>query len=250
MAGNRVARPLPKRRRLASAQPGCKPSSTLTFELTEDQLDTLANGPALCTSCHRNFAQRPHDVVRCARFALRIPAICATDCPRRCRTTTCLVCSRTCTAPPLSLPPTPALTRSPTPSMTPHPSPRRPALALSTNSRTSNGTATTAPSLCGGTATGKRRKPLPWDPEDSDRANSPSDDEKVGKDMERSGCGRTVCRKCCLENPVRCAWPHCSQYPPNQWAKSSVFSATATCYDCLNQPYSPPTQQFDARGSH
>ena len=209
MAGNRIARPLPKRRRLASAQLDFKSesSSTLTLGLTEQQLDTLTTGTALCSSCHRSFTQRPRDVVRCARFALRIPTICAADRLGRCRATTCLVCSRTCSTPPVSLPPTPALTRSPTPSMTPHPSPRCPALALSTNSLTSNGTVTTGPSVGGQIATGKRRKPLPGDADDSEGADSSSDDEKVGKETLRHGCGRTVCRKCCYENPVRCACP-------------------------------------------
>ncbi|EPT02249.1 hypothetical protein FOMPIDRAFT_160388 [Fomitopsis schrenkii] len=207
MMGDRLARPLPKRRKLASAQVGRKSSSTSTFGLTVQHLDTLTHGTALCTSCHRNFAQRLNEVVRCAR----------------CRATTCLVCSRTCSAPPLSLPPTPALTRSSTPS--PYPSPRRPALALSTNSRIPNGMVNALPSTRGHAATGKRRKPLLLN---SDEGCS-SDDEKAGKDTSQHGCGRTVCRKCCHENPL---------------------SATTICYDCLNQPYNPPTQQFDARGSH
>ncbi|KAI0723664.1 hypothetical protein C8Q72DRAFT_858653 [Fomitopsis betulina] len=210
MAGNRVARPLPKRRRLASAPFGRKSSSTLTSELTEQHLDTLAGRTALCTSCHRNLAQRLIDVVRCAR----------------CRETTCLVCSRTCSAPPLILPPTPALTRSTTP--TPCPSPRRTALALSTNSRTTNGMLNTLPSARGYAATGKRRKPHSLDADDSEHASCSSDDEKAGKHTSH-GCGRIVCRKCCHENPS---------------------SATTTCYDCLNQLYNTPTQLFDARNSH
>lgn len=199
MMGDRLARPLPKRRKLASAQVGRKSSSTSTFGLTVQHLDTLTHGTALCTSCHRNFAQRLNEVVRCARFALRTLVICATDRLGRCRATTCLVCSRTCSAPPLSLPPTPALTRSSTPS--PYPSPRRPALALSTNSRIPNGMVNALPSTRGHAATGKRRKPLLLN---SDEGCS-SDDEKAGKDTSQHGCGRTVCRKCCHENPLRCA---------------------------------------------
>ncbi|KZT66895.1 hypothetical protein DAEQUDRAFT_729674 [Daedalea quercina L-15889] len=178
-----------------------------------EQLDGVNDGIPVCISCHRSFARRVSEIVRCAR----------------CRATTCVVCSRTCSAPPLSLPPTPALTRSTTPSASPMSSPRRPALALSTNSRTSNALLSPVPPLSEQPAIGKRRKPLRRDTDGDEHQSWSSDDEKVSKEPTRGGCGRTICRNCCYEN---------------------FLSAATTCYDCLNHPYSPPTQQCDAHGSH
>ncbi|KAH9929168.1 uncharacterized protein B0H18DRAFT_997868 [Fomitopsis serialis] len=209
MGVERIARPLPKRRRLVSAQSSAKDASTLTAP-AEQHLDLVGDGVPVCVSCHRSFARRVSEIVRCAR----------------CRATTCLVCSRACSAPPLSLPPTPALTRSSTPSPSPFPSPRRPALALSTNSRTANALLNPASDHA---TTGKRRKPLQWDTDEDEQQSSLSDHEKAPKETALRGCGRIVCRNCCYEN---------------------TMSASTTCYDCLNHPYNPPTQQVDARGSH
>ncbi|KAH9840797.1 uncharacterized protein C8Q71DRAFT_423557 [Rhodofomes roseus] len=225
MGLERIARPLPKRRRLVSAQSSLKDASTLTTPV-EQHLDLVNDGIPVCVSCHRSFPRKVNEVVRCARFAIRAVCVCATDCRLRCRATTCLVCSRTCSAPPLSMPPTPALTRSSTPSPSPSPSPRRPALALSTNSRTANALSNPAPER---TPAGKRRKPLQSDTDGDEQPSWSLGIEKASKEATPRGCGRTVCRSCCHEN---------------------ALSATTTCYDCLNHPYNHPVQQVDARSSH
>ncbi|ETW76488.1 hypothetical protein HETIRDRAFT_455044 [Heterobasidion irregulare TC 32-1] len=128
-----------------------------------------------CTSCHRCLNVKSGHVLLCAR----------------CNAPTCTICSRTCAAAPPSYPPTPRLSFSPTPPATPAPSPRRAALSLSnTNSQ----------------ATPRRRKFR--DGEDGSVKDENAYSDAGGEDSLESagwtpGCGRIVCRGCCLELPQR-----------------------------------------------
>lgn len=123
----------------------------------------------------------------------------------RCTSLTCPTCSRTCTAPPPSIPPTPHLTYSPTPNPTPPlpshstSSPRRTALGLTSLNNASFNSV-------GGPGGGKRRK---FRDEDDDgiagvgkevdsRLGLEGDSGQVG--LIPRGCGKTICRGCCEES--------------------------------------------------
>lgn len=113
----------------------------------------------------------------------------------RCLSPVCTVCARTCSSMirPPSFPPTPALTRSPSPSVSPSESPRRVALSLSISAINCD-----APF----TPSSKRKKSSEKDDVD---ANDPSKfrDTLLGLDDATvliSGCGRPLCKSCCVES--------------------------------------------------
>ncbi|TFY73770.1 hypothetical protein EWM64_g10240, partial [Hericium alpestre] len=89
-------------------------------------------------------------------------------------------------AAPPSYPPTPLLSNSPTPPATPAPSPRRAALSLSNT----NMNATSTPIAIG------RRKFREVDEHDG-----PKDAEAKIEEGWIAGCGKIVCRGCCIEIP-------------------------------------------------
>ncbi|KAG6811217.1 hypothetical protein H0H92_008478 [Tricholoma furcatifolium] len=128
-----------------------------------------------CISCHRSLNAAQGLLVICAR----------------CAAASCAICTRTCTACPSSdsIPPTPYLTRSPTPTaIAPAPTSPRPALASLAPNRTTNASSNN------GNRGEKRRV-----------SGAPDEQEE---DIEAfltewnlaPGCGRIVCKKCCVEN--------------------------------------------------
>jgi hypothetical protein len=129
----------------------------------------------------------------------------------RCASPTCSVCSRTCTAPPPSQPPTPRLTYSPTPTPTPSlpstplplPTPLPPSAssrrtALGLTSLNINNASFSGPY---GAAGGGRRRKFK-----DEEGNLEAAEEGEGKVDEGSskGCGRVMCKGCCEESWQRC----------------------------------------------
>ncbi|KAG9312648.1 hypothetical protein JVU11DRAFT_7064 [Chiua virens] len=125
----------------------------------------------------------------------------------RCSAPTCTICARTCTSytRPLSFPPTPALTRSPSPAAHPHfatpISPKRVALGFSHAAM--NCDAALPPS-----STKRKKAPTENDHGDGDLDGSAGRDHYnvhvthgYGTDsVVLPGCGRIVCRACCVES--------------------------------------------------
>ena len=145
----------------------------------------------------------------------------------RCLSTTCAVCSRTCTHSAASQPPTPHLTWSPTPSPSPMPSPRRSVLSLN-SSNVNLPLSGLLHTQTQSSATGKRRKHADEDdiPSYPD-VKSTSYAEDQGEFGE--GCGRFVCRNCCYEDTHKCVaffliFMHLSD--------RYLISNTTTCLDC------------------
>lgn len=135
-----------------------------------------------CISCHRGL-NATKGLIVCAR----------------CSSLTCAICSRTCTACPTSMPPTPYLTRSHTPSE----SPRRYALSLHSVNTNFGDTQR----VSGGE---KRRKGT----EEEKDYSLENWIDTLGEHDMTPGCGRTLCRGCCMEN---------------------IESASTTCYDCAGR---------------
>ncbi|EIM80612.1 uncharacterized protein STEHIDRAFT_150343 [Stereum hirsutum FP-91666 SS1] len=189
--------PAHKRRRLASdANPAQHIDPDASNATSEGQIPNFRLLKAVaCSSCHRALTgpKSAHAVI-CAR----------------CNAPTCPICSRTCSAAPPSQPPTPLLTYSPTPPATPAPSPRRMALSLSNNNV--------------GSVTPRRRKVRDEDGpsvvQDAFGYGNKVQNEQYDGEMDgwTPGCGRVVCKNCCLESPI---------------------SETNTCYDCYGKPYKP-----------
>ncbi|KAG0701444.1 hypothetical protein DFH29DRAFT_926545 [Suillus ampliporus] len=162
--------PCPSRAEQCSATPNAHKASTLP-----------------CSSCHRVLSAS-------MRYGGGGGVACA-----RCGSAVCAVCARTCSSMirPSSFPPTPALTRSPSltasPSPSPSGSPKRAALSLSIS--TMNCDIHVTPSS-------KRKKPSEKDDVDVDHS-SKSRGTFLGLDdgaVLISGCGRPICRTCCVES--------------------------------------------------
>jgi hypothetical protein len=148
----------------------------------------------------------------------------------RCNSSTCVICSRTCTAFTPSYPPTPALSYSPTPPATPILSPRRQVLSL--HSANSNSVQNCPPT------SNKRRKSL-YEQEgytDTDDVMGVPKllDEDGNVEMStssNSGCGRVVCRSCSFENAQRFVEDTFLCSP-----RVLVFTSdTTTCFDCYGR---------------
>ncbi|KZT30152.1 hypothetical protein NEOLEDRAFT_313387 [Neolentinus lepideus HHB14362 ss-1] len=185
---NRPVKRLPNKRRKLTAPSSVYNEEPMTLEKDAGYTLSKPTKPLACEACHRSLNVRGCPVIICAR----------------CNATTCTICSRICNAcPAASLPPTPALTFSPSPPATPDRSPRRIGLSLSSMNMNVNG----SPNA---TSTGKRRKYR--DSEDEEQEHD-EEGEKYDK-WSMSGCGRTVCRYCCLED---------------------ALSNTTTCCDCYGR---------------
>jgi len=193
--------PFKRRRLLGSATPSVSPATV------PPKVHAIATGvkgiSPICTSCHRasNLAPGTAGIIQCA--------VCAS--------TTCTVCSRTCTHGVTSQPPTPSLTWSPTPSPPLAPSPRRSVLALnSPNTNTSFRPADQlqlTPSQL--SVPGKRRKTVDEDGDEPDLSHlghlkdillgeggigEQEQEQDRPQDELGLGCGRLVCRRCCYED--------------------------------------------------
>jgi len=191
--------PFKRRRLLGSTTPSVSPTTAPPKVLS---ITTGVKGISpICTSCHRAFNLAPGvaGIIQCAV----------------CLSTTCTVCSRTCTHGVASHPPTPSLTWSPTPSPPLMPSPRRSVLALnSPNTNTSLRPAdqlqlTPAPL----SVPGKRRKTVDEDGDEPDLCHLRDlkgvltgeggiDEQEQDRPQDELGlgCGRLVCRRCCYED--------------------------------------------------
>ncbi|KAF8130578.1 hypothetical protein EV363DRAFT_1332363 [Boletus edulis] len=196
-------KPAFKRRRLDhTIDSGFQASRALT---DNSNAVPMQNAPSLslytkvsCSTCHRALST-----------AIR-PGVAVSTCSR-CSASTCAICARTCTSytRPSSLPPTPALTRSPSPcTQTTTPiSPKRAVLSVSYATMNCNASVALPPAF----VPSIKRKKAPIDKEDVD------DDADLGVDAGRAhdimstydggiesivipGCGRIVCRACCVES--------------------------------------------------
>jgi hypothetical protein len=121
----------------------------------------------------------------------------------RCLSTTCAVCSRTCTHSAASQPPTPHLTWSPTPSPSPAPSPRRSVLSL--NSSNVNLPLADSPLMpTQNFVPGKRRKHADEDDPPYQDMNQKSTTYVEDQGEFEPGCTRFICRNCCYEDTHKC----------------------------------------------
>jgi hypothetical protein len=135
---------------------------------------------------------------------------------------------------PLSDPPTPGLTYSPTPPATALPSPKRASSAMGAH-RTEHSTTDVDADidiLHAASPRGRRRKHrAEWDEdkmrsmESEERGASPGDAWSV-----LPGCGRVLCRNCCVENMQRCDFGLRGLHRAN--IDECVLSDTTTCLDC------------------
>ncbi|KAN0078305.1 hypothetical protein V8E55_010362 [Tylopilus felleus] len=199
-------KPAFKRRRLNNAiDPGCQPSRALTDNSnvapTPNALPSAVYAKLSCSTCHRALST-----------AIR-PGVAGHSICSRCSAPTCAICARTCTSytRPSSFPPTPALTRSPSPSThgnTPV-SPKRTALSLSYATMNCDASVALPPPSVPSI---KRKKALI----EKEDVNGDGDlDSTTGRDHHDvmsihnggtdaiviPGCGRVVCRACCIESP-------------------------------------------------
>lgn len=224
--------PAHKRRRLASdANPAQHIDPDASNATSEGQIPNFRLLKAVaCSSCHRALTgpKSAHAVIcaRCVSLTRSSSSFSfADECffdicahrpawPRRCNAPTCPICSRTCSAAPPSQPPTPLLTYSPTPPATPAPSPRRMALSLSNNNV--------------GSVTPRRRKVRDEDGpgvvQDAFGYGNKVQNEQYDGEMDgwTPGCGRIVCKNCCLESPLRCV--HCADPRYECVAQSLILS--------------------------
>ena len=167
---------------------------------------TSKGGIPICATCRRALQNTTAgSIIQCGMY-VRILFLGAftccvaatyktcTDLYPRCFSTTCAICSRTCTDSTASQPPTPHLSFSPSPS--PVPSPRRSVLSL--NSSNVNLPLMDPPSASPQHSTsGHRRKHVDDDDQLDTQNASPGDDQgEFGP-----GCGKFICRNCCYEDP-------------------------------------------------
>ncbi|TDL23364.1 hypothetical protein BD410DRAFT_787173, partial [Rickenella mellea] len=198
ISNRNAKKPPQKRRRLSttSSTTSTATTSTLLSPLTNfsdvslwnTTRSTTPQGHLSCTSCRRaitaNSEAKPGNLVVCPR----------------CHATSCIICSRVCSAAPPSLPPTPLLSYSPTPPATPLvlASPTRHVSQLLGDVPTPRATRTTR--------AGTRRKEREGEDNfECDENESGFLDVESGEGLSEkgkyvSGCGRTLCRDCCIEN--------------------------------------------------
>ncbi|KAK0455788.1 uncharacterized protein EV420DRAFT_559983 [Desarmillaria tabescens] len=159
--------------------------SLLSSKQTSTSLEQVKDIPAgglVCIACNRAINTRTSCAILCSR----------------CGSSTCVICSRKCTAHrPPSSPPTASL------------SPSRSALALNAPNTNLMTTTTTNPPPSPLPQSHKRKKPADSDSEVGGKSESRKDGDG---EEEVTSCGRVVCRNCCVEN---------------------VQSDTTTCLDCL-----------------
>lgn len=155
-----------------------------------------------------------------------------TDLYPRCFSTTCAICSRTCTDSAASQPPTPHLTFSPSPS--PVPSPRRSVLSL--NSSNVNLPLMDPPSTSAQFSTSGHRRKHVDDDDLPDRQNA-SLEEDQGE--FGPGCGKFICRNCCYED----AHKYVFHFRPRN-VNSTPNLGTATRLPALNVTGRAPELDF------
>ncbi|KAF9220590.1 hypothetical protein BS17DRAFT_786793 [Gyrodon lividus] len=202
-------KPAAKRRRLnhtspsSAIDPGFQPGKA-PIDNSNVTPNLVHGNPKLsCSTCHRALSTA-------VRPGAGVPLVCA-----RCSAPTCTICARICTSyiRPSSFPPTPVLTRSPSPSpshghtpVSGSSSPKRVALGLSFTTMNCDPSVTTALAP----APVKRKKaPIDKDEGDADGDLDSHDHATDGlcEGVEGSsvsvvipGCGRVVCRACCVES--------------------------------------------------
>ncbi|PPQ81838.1 hypothetical protein CVT26_014385 [Gymnopilus dilepis] len=205
--------PLKRRKLHRSRTPPPAESVKVSFVASATQTPAVNKGASsgipVCASCHR--ACPTGNTIQCAI----------------CSSTTCTVCSRTCTHSASSHPPTPLLTWSPSPSPSICGSPRRSRSALSlVNLSNANKNSNIPPPIdlpppsiqTAVPIVGKRRKIVDEDDPSGvltttyngttkDRYLLPPGEvlnEKYSfQDEFGPGCGRLVCRRCCYEDVPR-----------------------------------------------
>ncbi|KIK93259.1 hypothetical protein PAXRUDRAFT_829147 [Paxillus rubicundulus Ve08.2h10] len=194
-------KPAAKRRRLnhtnssSTIDPGFQPSKALTDNSSFTSNFVHGSSKLSCSTCHRTLSTT-------TRPAAGVPPVCS-----RCSAPTCTICARTCASytRPSSVPPTPALTRSSSPcSSTAHTpvsssgSPKRVALGLSFTTMNCDPSVTPAPARV-------KRKKTPTDKDDNLGLRDHETDGDSCEGVEDGsvfipGCGRVVCRACCVES--------------------------------------------------
>ena len=132
----------------------------------------------------------------------------------RCRLPTCSVCSRTCEgvhAVNIDPPPSQKMTISPPVT------PRRKPLNVTT---TENVNVYTSPH--------GRAKLLKREFDDEDAQDSESEEDDRDKGAENTGCGKTFCRNCCTEDPIR----YVAFLLSVAIDSDTVDSHLTSCFDC------------------
>ncbi|EJD00515.1 uncharacterized protein FOMMEDRAFT_148257 [Fomitiporia mediterranea MF3/22] len=163
-----------------------------------------------CVSCHRALGTHAGAGPKQTQYIV---------CPR-CRATSCTICSRTCTSIPPSHPPTPLLSFSPSPPGTPsgpaecRPLPQEFHLDETPKQRTRSDAQTHH------TETARRRRHSDIVEDDERTVVGAEDDStthtKITDDSAPlPGCGRILCKNCCIEN---------------------IQTGATTCYDCYGLP--------------
>jgi hypothetical protein len=213
-----------KRRRIAPAGTLQHPDIILTASPAVDPITVATvglktakiGGP--CAYCHRAVGSKAGQLVLCPR----------------CAAPTCTVCTRTCSAVPPSRAPTPALSFSSStataPSTPPPPplptSPRRAALTLTFAHGHLNAAAAAVPDsdvFAMPTAVRRRRR----------RRADDGLPRELADEGWLPGCGRVLCRECCVEATERCV---------DLLGRSSgtradtASSCTVACIDCCVYP--------------
>ncbi|KAI6165106.1 hypothetical protein EDD17DRAFT_1555921 [Pisolithus thermaeus] len=149
-----------------------------------------------CSACHRTLSA--------ARPGGGFPMVCT-----RCLEPTCSICSRTCTSytRPSSFPPTPALTRSPTPSASHGISPSNSCLASPKRTALSSSwSAVNCENIVATPSIKRKKAPCDLDHGDIDikscdhQPNNPLRDIIDDNTVVVPGCGRIICRTCCVES--------------------------------------------------
>jgi hypothetical protein len=202
-----MKQPLFKRRRVLSNPHTPSPSSeAFVTSLKALKIST-------CMSCHRTVGLKSSPAFLCGRFVVLSPkelvnvSLYILGNYRRCNASTCAICLRTCTGDPVSSPHWPG------------------SLNLVLDS-------TTIPPFQSNANTSRRRRSRGED----------SDDILKTKDVdnERSGCGQTVCRKCCFEHPQRS-----DSIEPTIHARliQDMVSGSIACLDCSEKQLALQTHE-------
>jgi hypothetical protein len=206
--------PLFKRRRVSS-----NPRTPL---LSSDALVTSPK-PSTCTSCHRAVCLKSNPAFLCARFIVFSSDVLINVSPymlgqhRRCNTSTCVICLRTCAGDPVS----------------------NPRWANSLNLGCDSTSISLSQSNTNNSSPPRRRRPRD---EDSDNV-SKSKSKSKGVDSERSGCGQMVCRTCCFEHPQRSESVEPHRTPQ---LLQNLFSGAVACFDCSAKQLAPQAHESNA----
>jgi len=173
-----------------------------------------ADSPTSCISCHRSLATpegKQSQVVVCPR----------------CCTSSCSICSRRCTALPPSMPPTPSLSYTPTPPGSPALSPEPlNGCEFEDTPRARTRAYVYSQPVHEEPPMSRRRRSRDEDDEEGTVVGGDDGDFSVKSAIESNpGCGRLMCKNCCIEN---------SQ------------TGITTCYDCYGYglPAPAPTPYY------